>query len=678
LLAKWVSKFGRVVSSQAEVSTFLAVPVEPVGKLIQHFYAPLRWRAEKQGRSREELAVGQAGVNFHFFSIIEAINSKQLESASCPRLFVIPCLWIESPCQYLAASQSHPRPNRRFRKASVVDRPGASGVSRSSAEAGGRLEQAAQSAAASSTGNAKQQRGSLALELAAKHRRETIGHLSRNGHRRHQRSGPAGRAGVQVPFAGLCRLGLIYYWTKECEFAIGDIARNDRKALQNVTKKFSATMDPLPPTILHRGAWKTLDDKMLPVHRRRLTNMITEAYYLRECMETMITRKVKDGGDFDWRRNVRCYARDVNEQLIPSLYIQDLEFPALKSLCGCLVQGPSGCGKTETVKGLRPAPRSAHLRYSRPGAPLTHRRLSKLVQAGRPLQTDAGASSIEVQKLPADGYGRPGGSRAIRVSFAGFGMKTCFWRTRNECQSCPPWASSSPATRSAMPASCPARSGPTTGPSSISRPDLLQVLKMNEVPGHGFRAPTPAGHSAQAHVGVRCRPAAQRAANTFGLNLAVRRGREKEDSTLTIHGAAARSSQQQQAQPTAATAALTTSEFWPPFKGAHGDHYQQGYRPEAAHLFVNKKAAANLPLSATAKQRAQHDTPGRPGEAAGARAPARQRPPILRQAVADVLSAGCHRPPSSARSRKTDGHPESESAASARPAKASRQCPGWQ
>ena len=70
----------------------------------------------------------------------------------------------------------------------------------------------------------------------------------------------------------VCRMGLLYYWTKECEQGIIDL-KYDRKALNNTSKKFGTTMAKLP-TALAKG-WKSMEDSMGPVYRIRLENMIT-------------------------------------------------------------------------------------------------------------------------------------------------------------------------------------------------------------------------------------------------------------------------------------------------------------------------------------------------------------------------------------------------------------------
>ena len=67
-------------------------------------------------------------------------------------------------------------------------------------------------------------------------------------------------------------LGLLMYWTKECELGILEI-RNDRKAISNAAKKFGTTMSRLS-TALTRGTWKTLDEHMTPLQRLRLESLV--------------------------------------------------------------------------------------------------------------------------------------------------------------------------------------------------------------------------------------------------------------------------------------------------------------------------------------------------------------------------------------------------------------------
>ena len=71
----------------------------------------------------------------------------------------------------------------------------------------------------------------------------------------------------------LCRLALLYVWTRECEQGINDL-KYDRKAIQATAKRFAQSMSRLP-SLLNRGAWKASDEAMMPVHKNRLEAIIT-------------------------------------------------------------------------------------------------------------------------------------------------------------------------------------------------------------------------------------------------------------------------------------------------------------------------------------------------------------------------------------------------------------------
>ncbi|XP_055954878.1 dynein axonemal heavy chain 8 [Patella vulgata] len=73
--------------------------------------------------------------------------------------------------------------------------------------------------------------------------------------------------------AQVCRMGMLYHWTKECEQGISDI-KYDRKALQGTLRKYVTHTSKLS-TVLSRGAWKTIDEVMLPVHKGRLECMVS-------------------------------------------------------------------------------------------------------------------------------------------------------------------------------------------------------------------------------------------------------------------------------------------------------------------------------------------------------------------------------------------------------------------
>lgn len=70
---------------------------------------------------------------------------------------------------------------------------------------------------------------------------------------------------------------MLYHWTRECETSIAEI-KYDRKALQALLKKYQNTTSRLS-TIFVRGAWRTFDEPMLPVHKVRLDCMITVSVF---------------------------------------------------------------------------------------------------------------------------------------------------------------------------------------------------------------------------------------------------------------------------------------------------------------------------------------------------------------------------------------------------------------
>ncbi|XP_071801693.1 uncharacterized protein [Asterias amurensis] len=172
-------------------------------------------------------------------------------------------------------------------------------------------------------------------------------------------------------------LGLLMYWTKECELGILEI-RNDRKAISNAAKKFGTTMSRLS-TALTRGTWKTLDEHMTPLQRLRLESLVAQSLYLRDTLEHMSNRKLREIGDFEWRRCIRFYHHFTAGRVQPQIYILDDRFTygtefyggqsslvltpvtercflsltlAMKQYKNCAITGGTGVGKTETTKGF--------------------------------------------------------------------------------------------------------------------------------------------------------------------------------------------------------------------------------------------------------------------------------------------------------------------------------------
>ncbi|GFN75495.1 dynein beta chain, ciliary [Plakobranchus ocellatus] len=208
----------------------------------------------------------------------------------------------------------------------------------------------------------------------------------------------------------VCRMGMLYHWSAECEAAIAEI-KYDRKALQGGLRKYNMASGKLI-TVLLRGTWRSSDEHMLPMHKVRLEAMITQSTYLKDILENMCHRKLRETTDFEWRRSVRCYLQPepstvsqapgsgladrsssasedddddekdeepVDNKPIPRIWILDSHYEygkefygtdtgvsptpitekcfltmslALKQMMGSLLIGPPGVGKTETVKGM--------------------------------------------------------------------------------------------------------------------------------------------------------------------------------------------------------------------------------------------------------------------------------------------------------------------------------------
>jgi dynein heavy chain len=73
--------------------------------------------------------------------------------------------------------------------------------------------------------------------------------------------------------AQVCRMGLLYLWSRECQQAVIDL-RVDRKALVAASRRFMAYTSRLP-TLLNKGNWKLVDVSLQPALRARAENMIT-------------------------------------------------------------------------------------------------------------------------------------------------------------------------------------------------------------------------------------------------------------------------------------------------------------------------------------------------------------------------------------------------------------------
>ncbi|XP_051780690.1 uncharacterized protein LOC114649411 [Erpetoichthys calabaricus] len=189
------------------------------------------------------------------------------------------------------------------------------------------------------------------------------------------------RQGVNVdewtykyPFQ-IARLALLYCWTADCEAAIIDL-KSDRKAFPGAVKKYSGIIFRLS-SILSKKIWKHNNDPITCSQKLKVENMVMFAVYLRDVLESLNTRKVRDVTDFEWRRALRFYWDDNDGNNAHRLCIHDAQYESgfefygasvnitlspvtekaffalshiLKSGNGVIVQGDHSSGKTETVK----------------------------------------------------------------------------------------------------------------------------------------------------------------------------------------------------------------------------------------------------------------------------------------------------------------------------------------
>nr|DBA26446.1 TPA: hypothetical protein GDO54_010703 [Pyxicephalus adspersus] len=172
-------------------------------------------------------------------------------------------------------------------------------------------------------------------------------------------------------------LGLLYLWTKDFENSITEL-RQDRKAQSRLLKKYSTLAMKLS-TIASRGHWKTIEEPVSQAQRLKLENIIMQALYLRDVMDTVFLHKVREVVDFNCRKATRFYLKESNGsqrhelKILDAQYVYGCEFygattpfimnpvtekcflkisQILQQRNGVILQGDHGAGKTETVKGL--------------------------------------------------------------------------------------------------------------------------------------------------------------------------------------------------------------------------------------------------------------------------------------------------------------------------------------
>ncbi|XP_056421918.1 uncharacterized protein LOC130362045 isoform X2 [Hyla sarda] len=172
-------------------------------------------------------------------------------------------------------------------------------------------------------------------------------------------------------------LGLLYQWTRDFESSIFEI-RQDRRTQSRILKKYTAMAIKLS-TITAKGHWKNMEETLSQSQRLKLENLIMQILYLRDVMENILSRKVRETSDFDWKRTIKFYLKEKDGSsrhelnILDSQYTYGCEFYGAKiplimnpvtEKCffkisqilqqnnGVILQGDHSVGKTETIKGL--------------------------------------------------------------------------------------------------------------------------------------------------------------------------------------------------------------------------------------------------------------------------------------------------------------------------------------
>ncbi|XP_075124385.1 uncharacterized protein LOC142197756 [Leptodactylus fuscus] len=172
-------------------------------------------------------------------------------------------------------------------------------------------------------------------------------------------------------------LGLLYLWTRDFESSVSDI-RQDRKAQSRMLKKYTAMAIKLS-TITAEGHWKNVEEAISQSQRLKLENIIMQILYLRDVMEKILSQKVRETADFDWKRTMKFYLKEKDGlprheiNILDAQYTYGCEFYGANILLimnpvtdkcffkisqilqqkNCVIlQGDHGTGKTETIKGL--------------------------------------------------------------------------------------------------------------------------------------------------------------------------------------------------------------------------------------------------------------------------------------------------------------------------------------
>eukprot|EP00795_Rhopilema_esculentum_P017364 gene17364-8957_t len=175
-------------------------------------------------------------------------------------------------------------------------------------------------------------------------------------------------------------INLFHIWTLECESGISEI-RVERKALAIALRRYTTLFNKIPQ-IIARGAWRNSDVALSAVHQSRLESLISVGLYLRDILEDLGRRKLREASDFEWQRNLRFYfenSENESDELSLALHVLNTKFDygyeftnckfpiimtsltercfvsltqAVSSNFGGCLQGPASTGKTQTIKGF--------------------------------------------------------------------------------------------------------------------------------------------------------------------------------------------------------------------------------------------------------------------------------------------------------------------------------------
>jgi hypothetical protein len=138
--------------------------------------------------------------------------------------------------------------------------------------------------------------------------------------------------------AQTCQLAVRYLWTRDCEKAICS-SRYDRKAVMNLYEHYTTLFNRLP-VLLMKGKWRTTEQGVLTKQQKlKVQSVLVCGLHLRDCLEELLKRKLRDLADFDWRKYCRLYIRRDKDSDVPPKF----EMSLLDSTVpyGCEYQGLS-------------------------------------------------------------------------------------------------------------------------------------------------------------------------------------------------------------------------------------------------------------------------------------------------------------------------------------------------